>query len=888
MLIADMMDTIAAHLGAIDAVAPTWGLSLVFAFMAVESSFIPFPSEVVMIPAGFLAARGRLGIESCPLALVVAIAVGVAGSIAGAYVNYYLAMKAGKPFLEKYGKYFFIKKPALDRACEVFNQYGSATTFVCRLVPVIRQLISIPAGISRMPLGPFTAFTALGAGIWTAILTATGYWLGRSSGDMDYTALVRRGKELATSHLPLVIICAVALVAVYYFASKLVMGGSKKKQSAKDSSSSNDADGCGAAKAMVTLFVAVVALNALAESEPSRWRIADGNRRIEWNVAEDRRLPHGDSIEMSGRYASLIFSYNVSENGELSLKRQLVWPMYRKAPNNTHGSFTYTFGEGKTPQLLMNGRPCGERPKMIALDGVWRGESVSTSQTLRIVRHVFPSVHHPESIDTVDVTNSGDRECTVGFTKDFVDYALGCTGRYEVRAQAFPAGERTLKPGETASWTLRFSVRCVNEEDWECDGKDELDQRSKRIEELTAPCVLETGIPELDAMFHFCKIRAGESIFMTHGGPMHCPGGGSYYAATWCNDQVEYAGPWFAFTGDQDCLEASQNAYLHYIPFMGPRYEPIPSSVIAEGFDYWNGAGDRGDAAMYAYGATRFAMAYGNRTTAEWLLPGIRWSLEYCRRNLNKEGVVKSDCDELERRLPAGDANLCTSSLYYDALRHAAMLEREIGDAKRAAEYEKEATRLEAAIESHFGRKVSGFETYRYYDGCKVLRSWIGIPLCMGIYRRAEATTDALFSPALWTRKGMLCAEGDKKGVTWDRSLLYALRGVFAAGHGDRVMDKFLTYSRTRLVGEHVPYPVEEGRLCRHLSAESALFCRIVTEGMFGIEPTGLGTFNVNARLPKGVKKMALRDVRAFGRRFSIFVTEDGTKIEDIPGKAGK
>ena len=138
MLIADMMDTIAAHLGAIDAVAPAWGLVLVFAFMAVESSFIPFPSEVVMIPAGFLAARGRLGMESCPLALVAAVAVGVAGSIAGAYVNYYLAMKAGKPFLEKYGKYFFIKKPALDRACEVFNQYGSATTFVCRLVPVIR------------------------------------------------------------------------------------------------------------------------------------------------------------------------------------------------------------------------------------------------------------------------------------------------------------------------------------------------------------------------------------------------------------------------------------------------------------------------------------------------------------------------------------------------------------------------------------------------------------------------------------------------------------------------------------------------------------------------------------------------------------------------------
>ena len=631
--------------------------------------------------------------------------------------------------------------------------------------------------------------------------------------------------------------------------------------------------------AAVACMAASSAVAGNGQTSEMRWRIADGGKRIVWDVAHDARLPHGDSLEMSGRYASLIFSYNVSETGELSLKRQLVWPMFRKAPNNTHGSFSYTFDAGKTPQLLMNGRPCGERPRTISLDGVWRCEAVSTSQTLRIVRHVFPSVHHQESIDTVDVTNTGNRECTVGFTKDFVDYALGCTGRYEVRAQAFPAGDRTLKPGETASWTLRFSVRCVNEEDWACDGKDELDQRRERVDELTAPCVLETGIPELDAMFHFCKIRAGESIFATHGGLMHCPGGGSYYAATWCNDQVEYAGPWLAFTGDQDGCEASLNAYLHYMPFMGPRYEPIPSSVIAEGRDYWNGKGDRGDAAMYAYGATRFAMAHGNRMSAEWLLPGIRWSLEYCRRNLNKEGVVKSDCDELELRLPAGDANLCTSSLYYDALRHAAMLEREIGDAKRALEYEKEAKRLEAAIERHFGRKVSGFETYRYYDGCEVLRSWIGIPLCMGIYKRAEATTDALFSPALWTGSGMLCAEGDKRGATWDRSLLYALRGVFAAGYGDRVMDKFLTYSRTRLVGEHVPYPVEEGRFCRHLSAESALYCRIVTEGIFGIEPTGLGTFKVNARLPKGVKRMSLRNIRTFGRVFDIVVDGTGTRI---------
>ena len=218
-----MLETIASHLDSIAALAPTWGLLFIFVFMAIESSFVPFPSEVVMIPAGFLAARGEMGIGSPILAVWVAIAVGVAGSLAGAFVNYYLALWVGKPFLEKYGKWFFLKPEALERACEVFNKYGAATTFVCRMVPAIRQLISIPAGIARMPLGSFTLFTALGAGVWTAILAFVGYGLGKSAGDITYLELCTKGKDLATAHLPLVIGCALALIAAYVLVSKLVM-----------------------------------------------------------------------------------------------------------------------------------------------------------------------------------------------------------------------------------------------------------------------------------------------------------------------------------------------------------------------------------------------------------------------------------------------------------------------------------------------------------------------------------------------------------------------------------------------------------------------------------------------------------------------------------------
>lgn len=218
-----MIETIASHLGAIAALAPTWGLLFVFVFMAVESSFIPFPSEVVMVPAGFLAARGELALAPLP-ALAAAIAVGVLGSLAGAFANYYLALWLGRPFLERYGKYFFVKPEPLARACEVFNRYGAATTFVCRLVPVIRQLISIPAGISRMPVASFALFTGLGAGIWTAILAAVGFAIGRSTADISYLELCTRGKDMAAAHLPLAVGGALALVALYFTASKLVMG----------------------------------------------------------------------------------------------------------------------------------------------------------------------------------------------------------------------------------------------------------------------------------------------------------------------------------------------------------------------------------------------------------------------------------------------------------------------------------------------------------------------------------------------------------------------------------------------------------------------------------------------------------------------------------------
>ncbi len=218
-----MLEHLAAHLDTFAAMAPLWGYAFIFAFMAIESSFVPFPSEIVMLPAGFLAARSELTLHVPAADLALAIAVGVVGSLAGAYFNYFLSRWLGEPFLRRYGKWFFVKPEALDRAEEVFNRYGAVTTFVCRLIPVIRQLISIPAGLSGMPLGKFTLFTGLGAGIWTAILAATGYVLGRTAGDITYLELVQKGKALIDAHLIWLILGGLVVAVLYLLVSKRVM-----------------------------------------------------------------------------------------------------------------------------------------------------------------------------------------------------------------------------------------------------------------------------------------------------------------------------------------------------------------------------------------------------------------------------------------------------------------------------------------------------------------------------------------------------------------------------------------------------------------------------------------------------------------------------------------
>jgi len=226
-----MTELLAGHVEQFAAHAHYWGFLMVFLFMAIESSFIPFPSEVVMIPAGFMAARSELLFGSPGLDVSTAVLCGMLGSMAGAYFNYLLSLKLGRPILLKYGKYVLLKPETVESAEAVFRKYGDITTFVCRLLPAIRQLISIPAGLSKMPLGKFFFYTGLGAGIWSAVLAGIGWYLASLAGDMTYRDMVFKGRDLLRDHFLWILLGLVAAVAVYALCHIAVSKAAKKTAS---------------------------------------------------------------------------------------------------------------------------------------------------------------------------------------------------------------------------------------------------------------------------------------------------------------------------------------------------------------------------------------------------------------------------------------------------------------------------------------------------------------------------------------------------------------------------------------------------------------------------------------------------------------------------------
>ena len=622
------------------------------------------------------------------------------------------------------------------------------------------------------------------------------------------------------------------------------------------------------------LFWAAIAVSfsITLQAKEDRWRI-NGNHSVKWELSKGE-LPYNDHIEMSGLRASVVYYWGVDEGKQFRMDRHLVFPMLRTIPNNTHASWMPRLDVDFLSGMKANGRYMAQ-PQVsdVTIDGILhvacnvRGDN----NDFTLLREYYPSPTEAAVCERYVIKNVGQKKETVLVPATYqtwtTNHENGTRGSYRLVAQTeFQEDLKvTLEPGEAATFYCTIQAYALaDEREAELNAEAELKKReafirSVAMDKLNFQCPDST----ITTLFAMSKIRASESIFYTQGGLMHAPGGESYYAAMWCNDQAEYVNPFFPFLGYDKGNESAMTTWLSYLKYTNPEYKFIPWSIICGGDDVY-GPFDRGDAAMLAYGASRYCLERGDKDIAVRVWPLIEWCLEYCHRKLDRNGVVASDADELEHRLPSGDANLCTSSLYYDALISSAYLVEELGrDKKEAARYRRQAATLRKNLDLHFHARVEGYDTYRYYDGNDVLRSWICIPLTMGIYDRAEGTLQAMFSPQLWTENGMLSQSGDK--IFWDRSTLYGFRGAFAAGYADKALEYLQKFSRIRLLGEHVPYVVEawpEGGQ-RHLAAESGLYCRIITEGLLGFRPTGLHSFILTPQMPTDWNDYSLSGIYA-------------------------
>ncbi len=180
--------------------------------MMIESSFIPFPSEVVVPPAAYLAVqRGDMNV-------FIVVLVATAGALAGALVNYVLAMLIGRPIVyafanSRFGHACLINEEKVRKAEKYFDKHGATSTFIGRLIPAVRQLISIPAGIAKMNIWIFCLFTALGALVWNAILALLGWWLAQHVMlDQLYDAVEKYNGYLTIAGLIILSLCVVYII----------------------------------------------------------------------------------------------------------------------------------------------------------------------------------------------------------------------------------------------------------------------------------------------------------------------------------------------------------------------------------------------------------------------------------------------------------------------------------------------------------------------------------------------------------------------------------------------------------------------------------------------------------------------------------------------------
>ncbi len=538
------------------------------------------------------------------------------------------------------------------------------------------------------------------------------------------------------------------------------------------------------------------------------------------------------------------------------------------------------------PTLQVNGRPLRcDVPSTVAFDGMLT-VVYPVSEGIVATRTVYPSLRNPVVVDEWQLRNATDKPLPVDFkmpvkvTTATENTLLVWTGQGPASTVVQPGGivsfascqEAILKAGPDTNSAVNVAAEhaarhALTEAAWRGPGR------------------LETPEPLLDQAFALQKLHVLECPIETIRGVIVHNGSLRYSPGIWANDPVEYSSPLFPFFGDAELNRAAMNMYRVWLDHCRQKgIVPFPGSF--EGPSLKLTQRERGDDAMVLYGLSKFLLFQGDRAAAEEMWPLIEFAAASVHSHTTADGIIASQTDEMEDRYPTGTANLSTSSLAYGGYRLAARLAQSLGKPV-AAEFDQRAEALRQGIESNFGAEVEGFKTYRYYKENTTLRGWILLPLAMGITDRQEATVAALMSEKLWPHRlaGADILAESTRPTEWGRETYYALRVLFKAGRTEEALDLTRRVVKAQIFGAKGPYPDEDAidMLC-----PGSLYPRVFTEGIFGIVPTGLDSFECTPWLPAGWPRMALRDVRALGHAWDLAVERDGNQQKVTVRSGGK
>ena len=529
-------------------------------------------------------------------------------------------------------------------------------------------------------------------------------------------------------------------------------------------------------------------------------------------------------------------------------------------------------GRSSNPEVRVNDQPLkNEFPSSATFDGLLTFTYPETGGVVAS-RTIYPSMTKALVIEEWQVRNTTDKPVAVTVAParkvNLVDESIAivwsCQG----------AQSASVKPGGVFSFSTCLQARPAAEPDVAVNVAAERGARRALAEAAwRGPGRLETPEPLLDVAFALQKFHVLECPIETYKGIITHNGSLTYSPGIWANDPVEYSSPVFPFFGDAELNRAGMNMYRVWQDYCREKgIVPFPGSFEGPGLNLTQR--ERGDDAMVLYGLSKFLLFQGNRAAAEELWPLIEFSAESVLKHTTTDGIIASQTDEMEGRYPTGKANLSTSALAYGGYRQAARLARALGKPK-ATEFDTRADVLRKGIESYFGAEIEGFKTYRYYQGNTTLRGWILLPLAMGITERQDGTIAALLSDKLWPNRmeGADILAESTRPTEWGRETYYALRVLFKAGRTEEALDLTRRVVKAQVFGSKGPYPDEDAidMLC-----PGSLYPRVFTEGVFGIVPTSLDSFECTPRLPKDWPRMALRDVRVFGRAWDLVVERAG------------